>query len=196
MSKNKSWEYKNYEEYVECQVKRHQIKFYYHMTQKYYEEIFFKFQKYFILDPKIQTIIAQGVRNDFEVDAISKINSGVEVYGTDINYENAYKNIFKLDFNKCPKEWDNKFDLLFSNSFDHTPTPDLTLEVWKRITNKYMLIHFQYSEKASWHDPLVLTSFDEVEKLCKKQNLQILFCEETKKGSVLHHEGWLTLLKV
>tara|TARA_R110002020_G_scaffold59538_3_gene162241 strand:+ start:5502 stop:6092 length:591 start_codon:yes stop_codon:yes gene_type:complete len=196
MSENKSWEYKNYEEYVECQIKRHKAKSYYHMTQRYYEEIFLKFEKYFTLDPKIQTIIAQGVRNDFEVDAISSINSGVEVYGTDINYENTYKNIFKLDFNKCPKGWNKKFDLLFSNSFDHTPAPDLTLKEWKRITKKYMLIHFQYSEEASWHDPLALTSFDEIENLCKKQDLDILFCEETEENSAMHHEGWLVLLKV
>lgn len=95
-------------------------------------------------------ICCMGCRQGTEVFEFKERYPNAKVHGIDIT-----KNIDTIkthlsvhielqDFNKLPDDWDNKFDLVFSNSIDHAFNPTETLQEWYRVTRDdgYLLIEF------------------------------------------------------
>ena len=166
------WKYANYKEYVSSQVKRWKSQRKKVKPFEYYKNIVRPLFD-FVDKDKISTVICQGVRNDNEVQCMRKIFKKSTVYGTDISYESHAQNIYRLDFSKCPEDWGKKFDLLFSNSIDHSYIGEDILKEWVRITRGYMIIQFAGSSPRP-SDPFSVDSDEEIRAMCGKYGLEIL----------------------
>ncbi len=82
----------------------------------------------------IRSIVCHGCRCGTEVEIFQLLNPGTKVYGTDL-YGDAYmfdRTYFKeIDFDMVPTEWIDYFDVVYSNSIDHSRDPINTLLAWK-----------------------------------------------------------------
>lgn len=96
-----------------------------------------------------EMICCMGIRDGTEVREFEGYYPKAKVYGVDIN-ENI-KSIkgdkslfFQYDFNKLPEDWESMFDLVYSNSIDHSYNPQETLREWARVLKPggYLFIEF------------------------------------------------------
>ena len=131
---------------------------------------------------KPESIICLGIRNgnEYEFFKDCKYTRPCEVYGVDINInvKSVGQNCYCYDFSKLPKDWGNKFDLVYSNSIDHAYDLDETINEWHRICKKYCLITF--SKQTRGGADRFSFDIDKIEKLTDKY-FDILKVWEYKK---------------
>lgn len=104
--------------------------------------------KSYIGNPK--SICCMGCRAGTEVFEFKEMFTEAEVYGVDIaeNLDTIRTHldvkIEHQDFNQLPKSWQDKFELVFSNSIDHAYDPNETFYEWERVTKPggHLLIEF------------------------------------------------------
>jgi len=172
----RKWEYNSYEEYIAHQKGRTKLRRRKKRPCKYYRKMMRPL--FNLVDRKtIKTVVCQGVRNDNEVLCMKKLFPCSEVYGTDIRYENLNNNIYCLDFSECPDEWYKKFDVLFSNSIDHSYIGDKILKEWIRITKKYLVLQFSDSDPRP-SDPFSIDSKKDILDICNKFGLDVLYIKD------------------
>lgn len=120
-----------------------------------YDEIFKQQLRLTIKDVRDQIgypekICCMGCRTGTEVFEFKEVFPKAEVHGVDIA-ENISTirthldvRIELQDFNKLPKDWQGRFDLVFSNSIDHAFDPIKTFSEWQRVTKPggHLLIEF------------------------------------------------------
>ena len=165
LSKNKKnfdiYKYKDYEEYKKIQI----------------ETNYRKIDRVFADDKTLKLIIDE-IKNNFSDQMIFGIchgtrngyeqkffidNLNCEVVGTEIS-DNAekFKNTIMWDFHDRKKEWENKFNFLYSNSLDQSYKPLEALEVWfsQIIKNGIMIIeHSDTSFESSITDPFSVDQY-------------------------------------
>lgn len=165
LSKNKKnfdiYKYKDYEEYKKIQI----------------ETNYRKIDRVFADDKTLKLIIDE-IKNNFSDQMIFGICHGTrngyeqkffidnldcEVVGTEIS-DNAekFKNTIMWDFHDRKKEWENKFNFLYSNSLDQSYKPLEALEVWfsQIIKNGIMIIeHSDTSFESSITDPFSVDQY-------------------------------------
>ncbi len=145
-------EAENYKQYLAKQIVRAESKW---ARKYYYNEIFkknlnesWKQVKDEIGDPK--SICCMGVRDGTEAFEFKSYYPKADVYGVDIteNIKSIKTHVdvkIRLhDFNDLPKDWENKFDLIFSNSIDHAYKPEDTIKEWHRVSKNggYLFLEF------------------------------------------------------
>jgi hypothetical protein len=83
------------------------------------------------------------------------------VVGVEVNPSATRPDIHIGSFDELPQDWNGKFDLLFSNSFDHSMDPQRTVDEWKRVAapGAYVIVGFTEDQKQSDHDPTTGLSF-------------------------------------
>lgn len=142
----------DYKSYLKKQITRAESKW----GRKHdYDEIFKQQLRLTIKDVEEyigypEKICCMGCRAGTEVFEFKEKFPRSEVCGVDItkNIESIRTHLdvhFELqDFNKLPKDWENMFDLVFSNSIDHAYDPIATFKEWLRVTKPggYLLIEF------------------------------------------------------
>lgn len=151
-----------YQQYLKNQITRAESKW---ARKPHYNDIFkanlltaWKSAKDLLGDPK--EICCMGVRDGTEMFEFKNYYRKATVWGVDIT-----KNIFTIrlipgvkvelkDFNDLPKEWVNKFDLVFSNSLDHAFDPIKTVEEWYRVCKGCMFL-----ELSTTRDNLIEHNF-------------------------------------
>lgn len=98
-----------------------------------------------------EVIGCMGIRSGAEYFEFKKYLPKSIVYGVDIADKviGVGDNCYCYDFNYLPDGWVEKFDLLFSNSLDHSFKIEETLEEWRRVTKKggFILIQFSRSPR-------------------------------------------------
>lgn len=105
----------------------------------------------------VQTMVCHGCRNGVEVDVLQKLNPEAKVFGTDL-YGEAYKydrTYFKeMDFDVVPEEWKGYFDVVYSNSIDHSRQPLNTLLAWKSELKEdgIIFVNFHWGRGVSRED--------------------------------------------
>ncbi len=73
--------------------------------------------------------------------------SNIDFIGTDLIIESNKKmKLLNWDFNKVNQEWLEKFDVLYSNSFDHSPEPEKTLQIWIEQVRAGGIIILEHTE--------------------------------------------------
>jgi hypothetical protein len=79
-----------------------------------------------------------------------------KVIGVELNPEIQREDIWTGSFDKLPLSWTGKFDLIYSNSIDHSQNPRETVAEWKRVASPgaYIVLAFTESKEISVHDPL------------------------------------------
>ena len=80
-------------------------------------------------------IICHGARNGAEIEFFREYFNGF-VMGTDISPTADTYGLTQWDFNKQNSSWIGRFDIVYSNSLDHSPNPNETVEVWKEQCNE------------------------------------------------------------
>lgn len=78
----------------------------------------------------------------------SIINNKPNVLGNDINYKSNRKDTIVCSFDKFEKKYHNKFDLLYTNSFDQSFDPQKSLDEWKKLLKKNGLLILGFDESA------------------------------------------------
>lgn len=172
----KTWDYESYEQYIYFQKKKRAGKAWKKRGRSYY-----KLQIQYltsIIDPlEVRSVICQGVRNSNEVKMFRKIFKRAEIFGTDIGYGKWSERIIKIDFTECPREWEKKFDVLYSNSLDHAYDVAAAIREWKRITKCFMVIEVSFGG-STWSDPSKFESWKEVYLLLDRDGSRILNINE------------------
>jgi len=137
-------------------------------------------------DPK--TIVCHGCRLGVEVAVLQKLNPDSVVFGTDI-YGDGYaydKTYFReMDFDTVPDEWKGYFDVIYSNSLDHSRNPINTLLAWKSELRPegIMFINFHWGRGISREDCFHLdpTNWrEEVLEIAREIGMDVLYISDPK----------------
>ena len=77
-------------------------------------------------------ILCHGVRNAKELIYFNEFYPNSNIIGTEISITaNNFPNVVKWDFHDAKKEWKGLFDIVYSNSWDHSFDPVKSLQTWK-----------------------------------------------------------------
>lgn len=138
----KSYEYKDYKHYKEEQIAANHRKLSWNFTGKsHIAEI--KKRK-----SDASNIICHGTRRGGEQLEFLKFYPNAYVIGTEISdTATQFPNTVEHDFNVQKEEWIEKFDVIYSNAFDHSFDPNITIEVWKQQLAKYGIMYLAWPEK-------------------------------------------------
>ena len=117
-----------YDEYIEAQKKLTDFKYgrIVYVRKRVINEIHNQFK-----NDNVQSILCHGTRSG-EEQKMFKSYFNCYVMGSELS-EKAKKapHTTIWDFNKLNEEWVGKFDLVYSNAFDHCITPSETIAVWR-----------------------------------------------------------------
>ena len=138
----KIYKYRNYDEYVNCQIHANQRK----KNNVWAVEENIKFLAEYLKFIMPVMGLCHGVRQGYEQKWFMKYLPDCTVFGTEIGDASA-ENTVKWDFNDYNKEWVNKFDFIYSNSFDHAFDPEKTLNVWATQVKSGGLIMLEYDKR-------------------------------------------------
>ena len=121
----KLWKYKNYEEYVKVQTDGNVSK----LKNIWVDETCIK--NIAEIKPLAKNIICHGTRNGTEQKLFKKYIPAAKVIGTEISHTaNQFENTIEHDFHNPIKEYIGKFDILYSNSLDHSYDPEKCIKTW------------------------------------------------------------------
>ena len=153
------WQYSDYDEYVRCQTEANIRK---HDSVWVSKSVLTAIRK---VHPQaeVDTILCHGVRNGRELEYWKELykNKNPLILGTEISPENLPDGVLCWDMQKpLEGEWEgSKWDLIYSNSFDHAMDPALCLETWcGQISDRGALVIDLYSvPRITQHEPLFIT---------------------------------------
>lgn len=141
----KTYKYKNYDEYIKCQklanakksnrvwAKEENIKFITNYMKKKY--------------PSFVIGICHGSRGGQEQEWFMRNLPITYVFGTEIGEASPPLTV-RWDFNIFNPKWVNKFDFVYSNSFDHAFDPAKTFQIWVGQVKSGGLIILEYDRKC------------------------------------------------
>ena len=182
----KLWEYKDYDEYVDIQVKYNKKKVgkWVFVSEFVIRELAKWHKKYSTQQPN--NILCHGTRSGEEQRYFKKHFKDVWVLGTEIS-DNAtnFPMTIQQDFNKVNESLIGKHDIIYSNSFDHSYAPKETLTVWKDQLNESGIMYIDWGIHQNnlgvcESDPLNATP-EEIEKLAADVGL-------SHKENIRYHE--------
>lgn len=78
--------------------------------------------------PYPKSILCHGVRFGQELELFKQTFKPREIIGTDLVVQSS--GVVEWDFRFENPKWSGKFDLVYSNSLDHSNDPETTLRVW------------------------------------------------------------------
>ena len=115
-------------------------------------------------------ILCHGTRNGAEQKYFKQYWPHAYVLGTEISdTATQFPDTVQWDMQIEKKEWLGKFDIVYSNAFDHCIYPEQTLETWKNQLCLRGSLFLEYSEQQSVYqasDPLDAT-LSEVKQMLK-----------------------------
>ena len=140
----KLWKYKNYEEYVRVQTEGNVNKLKNVWAD---QKVFDLIAKY---KPEAKDIICHGTRNGAELDMFKKaIPSLYHIVGTEISHTaKQFPNTIQHDFHNQIPSYVNKFDIVYSNSIDHSYDPFKALKTWTEQVNQNGLLCIELATGA------------------------------------------------
>lgn len=194
----KKYPIENYPEYIEAQKNRTRKKW---GSMDFNRDIFKKIVMDFLNEIKLEdqpkSICCMGIRNGNEYLAFQEIPNfkNSRIWGVDIfeKVKDVGPDCFCADFNKLPDEWESKFDLVYSNSIDHSFNVEETLKEWHRVAKNcgHLLLTLSTDDKTSPADIYCFARFDLEEILDGK-----LFAVEKIWEVEGQENGFNLLLKV
>lgn len=89
------------------------------------------------------------------------------VVGVEINPRAARRDVWIGSFDDMPPDWENRFRVLYSNSFDQSQDPERTAREWKRVARPgaYLIFLFAKDASPSPVDPIGELSLGDVLRL-------------------------------
>jgi len=100
----------------------------------------------------VRSVLCHGVRNGRELEWFAKHLSGApEMLGTDISdTATQFPHCIQWDFHDENPDWLGKWDLIYSNSWDHAFDPERAFAVWVRCLSPRGLLVLEHSR---YHNP-------------------------------------------
>ena len=184
----KIYKHKNYQDYRKAQVATYQRKR--DLVWVTNQELAACTQLiYKHTDGLVFTGICHGVRTGYEVDYFqNEFDETAYIEGTEIA-ESRSDRIIQMDFHDIPDEWENKYDFIYSNSFDHSHMPKKCLNRWMFSLNPtgVCLIHWmQTNVKVNNASDCFSASLNEYRHLIKKKcGFQLVEEASVVKGRVI-----------
>lgn len=139
----KIYKYKNYDEYVTCQKEANARK----SANVWAVEENIKFlADYVNKNIEAKNGLCHGTRGGYEQKWFNKYISGCLTIGSEIGDASA-ENTVQWDFNIQNPDWINKFDFIYSNSFDHAFNPMSTIRIWFEQIKSGGYIFLEYDKR-------------------------------------------------
>jgi len=184
-------QYEDYDDYIEWQIKTNKEKKGWRYVRA--STMFLIHSK----QPFAATIMCHGVRAGAEQQYFRWYYPHSHILGTEIS-DNAteYKMTVEWDFNKQKDEWLGKYDVIYSNSIDHSIDPVSTLETWSEQLSDVGKLYLEYSEYQSIpggnaNDPLDATN-EEMRLMIKEAGMHIVeIVTDQYPSSTMRNEGLL-----
>lgn len=180
----KIYQYNNYQEYVNSQVEANirKIKNKW-VEKKTIEEIYKRYKL-------AESIICHGTRNAAEQKYFQEFYPNAEILGTEISHTaKDFPMTIQWDFHEDNPVWIDKFDIVYSNAFDHSYNPEKVLNCWKMQlkNNGRLFLEHGYGETeniSKQSDPLQIYE-DELIILFNKVGLYLVdsFYSTGNKGA-------------
>lgn len=104
---------------------------------------------------------------DYKRSSLSLSTSQINVNGVEINPIGERKDTLIASFDELPEDWENKYDLIYSNSFDQSMDPKKTSLEWKRIlkNNGIIIFSFSFNKDPTETDPVGGLKYKDVYEL-------------------------------
>lgn len=172
----------NIESYKHAQIKRHSAKSNKKRSSEFYSNVAEVILS-LVANVESKEMISLGSRNNHEKICFSK-DLNCNVFSSDISP--LSKADYIIDFNFMPDDWNDKWDIIYSNSIDHATNPTKAYEEWLVClkVEGLLVIGFKEGGEISSHDCSTF-SISNVENFLKNQeNIEIL---QTKLISGYHH---------
>ena len=174
------YEYKDYEEYVKIQTETNKLKLdwsYFNQQGPRKGMIIAMVAKYFGETAVDKDVLCHGTRGGHEQQFFKGLFPKGHIQGTEISdTASQFKMTFQHDFTKPHPRLINRFDIVYSNSFDHTIDPQETLRVWHEQLREGGFMFIEWSQRqaiGNKNDPLKAT-FKEIEELITEANFEIV----------------------
>ena len=187
----KIYKYSSHEEYVDIQTKANIRKLNNVWVDK--ETI----SKIYEMAPIAAFILCHGTRNAAEQKYFKHFYPYAEIIGTEISHTaSKFEMTIQHDFHEIKEEWINKFDIIYSNSFDHSYDPVKSLTTWKNQLSDNGSIFVETGigkdNKSSAVDPLELNNND-MSNIASSIGMKIVF--QHNIDSKLGYKSILNVLK-
>ena len=122
----KVYKYKSYDEYVARQTLTNKRKLDWKFTGRNRIQWIKNYRE------EASNIICHGTRAGIEQQDFKDLYPEAFVIGSEISdTATKFPMTIQHDFAVIREEWIGKFDILYSNSFDHSFNPNITIETWK-----------------------------------------------------------------
>lgn len=181
------YSYQSYDEYVQEQTKGNKQKLRSHWVEE-------RVIKWIAARYRATHILCHGTRSGAEQRWFQKYYPEATVLGTEIS-ETAtqFPMTVQWDFAHPRDEWIGQWDIIYSNSFDHSLNPTVTLQTWlaQIRAGGRLFVEISVSPRepsASAMDPLALTH-DEFSKLVADTGGRIRRVAHTYRGSIAPKDG-------
>ncbi len=167
------YKYKSYEEYVEAQTKANKRKIGHVWVR---ENVIKEIIKNYSGTPS--NIICHGTRNATEQKFFKESCEECNVIGTEIS-ETAkdFPMTVQWDFHEVNNDWIGKFDIVYSNSFDHSYDPNKSISAWRDQLSEKGTMYIEWCPDENINiciesDPLKVTE-KELKKIFTDNGLSI-----------------------
>lgn len=126
----KLYSYKDHDEYIREQTRANVIKL---------NSVWVNNKTISLIKSKVNyatNILCHGTRNAAEQKLFLEQYPDADIIGTEISHTAAdFDMTVQHDFHEVKYEWLSKFDIVYSNSFDHSYDPNKSLSAWKDQLN-------------------------------------------------------------
>lgn len=167
----KIYKYSNYEEYVNAQIEANIKK-----NNNIWVQLE-TIEKIKSMQDKATYILCHGTRNGAEQKFFKKFYPDAIVIGTEISHTaTTFEMTIQHDFHDYKEEWINKFDIVYSNSFDHSYDPTKSLSTWrdqiKGSGKLYLELMLDIDNRSSKSDPLEINE-NELKELIYSLSMKV-----------------------
>lgn len=168
----KLFEYDDYGHYITSQIKANLEK----VNCSWVQESDIKQLCSYITENNIKhkNIICHGTRRGMEQKYFKKFLRGIEyVIGTEISPNaNDFEDTVEHDFHEAKEEWNEMFDVVYTNSWDHSYDYNKSLNTWidSLVTGGYLFIEWSVNsviDAGNESDPFS-ASFDVTQEILSK----------------------------
>ena len=167
------YKYNSYEEYVAEQTRANHKKLHYSWVSKTTMKAITN------RVDNIENILCHGSRRGTELEYFLECCPTANIIGTDISdTATKFSNTVQHDFHEVNEDWIGTFDIVYSNSFDHSYDPIKALDTWIAQLNDTGVLCVElmdgYDNESTKMDPLEI-AHDEYIELINERGHEVFY---------------------
>lgn len=179
----KIYEYDSYEQYVEIQTDANKRKL--RRNHSFVKKSTITLIN--SLHPTAKNILCHGTRGGHEQRYFKEAYPDAFVLGTEISTTAIeFPMTIQHDFHEEDEAWLGKFDIVYSNSWDHSYDPEKSLTAWRNQLSDAGRLYIDHAynpmnNQSSAVDPLEIYH-NEILELLEKLDMEVVSTHETRGG--------------